>query len=280
MPAPVAGAGIDVCDLELTCGSGTGAGRGSDRQAAAALRTATREDLAAIGGLHAGTETVVALALQIAGLVSALGRHGGPAYFSAEKIRKDNGERIPGQPTRCPHLMTWVPARRRWPPTMGGGTLPVPRFIHRRPCRRRWRRRPRNPESTARHGCLAPLPATPGSRTATGGRAHLAEAPAGRSPRPAAGAVCAERIRDGGSAQPLPAADPRAGRAFRRCRGQPGHRCDAPGRTRGAGNRNRRARGGRERTVPGQRRPALHIRQLRPTTRCCCTAAPASARPT
>ena len=59
-------------DVELTRESGTGAGRGSDGQAAAALRAAAREDLAAVGGLHAGTEPVVALALEVAGLVVRL----------------------------------------------------------------------------------------------------------------------------------------------------------------------------------------------------------------
>ena len=47
------------------------------QQAGAALGTATRQDLAAVGGRHAGTETVVALTLEVAGLVGALGGHGG-----------------------------------------------------------------------------------------------------------------------------------------------------------------------------------------------------------
>src|SRR4249919_1708446 len=42
----------------------------------AALGATTREDLAAIGRRHAGTEAVVALALEVAGLVGALGGHG------------------------------------------------------------------------------------------------------------------------------------------------------------------------------------------------------------
>ena len=46
------------------------------REAGAALGTTTGEDLAAVGGLHAGTEAVVALALEVAGLVGALGGHG------------------------------------------------------------------------------------------------------------------------------------------------------------------------------------------------------------
>src|SRR3546814_6412860 len=56
------------------------AGRGetaSGRQALAALGAAAGDDLAAVGGLHAGTEAVVALALEVAGLVGALGGHGG-----------------------------------------------------------------------------------------------------------------------------------------------------------------------------------------------------------
>src|SRR3546814_16902551 len=57
------------------------AGRGetaSGRQALAAIGAAAGDDLAAVGGLHAGTEAVVALALEVAGLVGALGGHGGP----------------------------------------------------------------------------------------------------------------------------------------------------------------------------------------------------------
>src|SRR3546814_8457930 len=56
------------------------AGRGetaSGRQALAALGAAAGDDLAAVGGLHAGTDAVVALALEVAGLVGALGGHGG-----------------------------------------------------------------------------------------------------------------------------------------------------------------------------------------------------------
>src|SRR5690606_26338687 len=49
----------------------------SGRQALAALGTATGQDLAAVSGLHAGTEAVVAGALEVAGLVGALGGHGG-----------------------------------------------------------------------------------------------------------------------------------------------------------------------------------------------------------
>jgi hypothetical protein len=49
--------------------------RRSGSQAGTALGATTGENLAAVGGLHAGTETVVALALEVAGLVSALGGH-------------------------------------------------------------------------------------------------------------------------------------------------------------------------------------------------------------
>src|SRR5690606_18047670 len=65
-----------------------GAGRRSGAEALAALGAATREDLAAVGGLHAGTETVVALALEVAGLVGALGGHGGTRLKSDRKNRK------------------------------------------------------------------------------------------------------------------------------------------------------------------------------------------------
>ena len=47
----------------------------SGGEALATLGTTTGQDLATVGGLHAGTETVVALALEVAGLVGALGGH-------------------------------------------------------------------------------------------------------------------------------------------------------------------------------------------------------------
>lgn len=53
-----------------------GSADGSDAEAGTALGAAAGKDLAAVGGLHAGTETVVALTLDIAGLVGALGGHG------------------------------------------------------------------------------------------------------------------------------------------------------------------------------------------------------------
>src|SRR5690606_30262924 len=49
----------------------------SGGEALAALGAAAGKDLAAIGGRHAGTEAVVALALEVAGLVGALGGHDG-----------------------------------------------------------------------------------------------------------------------------------------------------------------------------------------------------------
>src|SRR5690606_7527495 len=52
----------------------------SGAEALAALGTTTGQDLAAVGGRHAGTETVVALALEVAGLVGALGGHGWILY--------------------------------------------------------------------------------------------------------------------------------------------------------------------------------------------------------
>src|SRR5690606_35935689 len=56
----------------------------------AALGAATRQDLAAVGGRHAGTEAVVALALEVAGLVGALGGHAGGSAVTAEKTGKSN----------------------------------------------------------------------------------------------------------------------------------------------------------------------------------------------
>jgi hypothetical protein len=51
-----------------------------DAEAGAALGAATGQNLAAIGGFHAGTKTVVALALDIAGLVRAFGGHDGTSF--------------------------------------------------------------------------------------------------------------------------------------------------------------------------------------------------------
>src|SRR5690606_23890417 len=57
----------------------------SGAQALAALGAATRQDLAAVSRLHAGTEAVVALALEVAGLVGALGGHGGTRFVNGAK---------------------------------------------------------------------------------------------------------------------------------------------------------------------------------------------------
>src|SRR3546814_5630821 len=69
------------------------AGRGetaSGRQALAALGAAAGDDLAAVGGLHAGTEAVVALALEVAGMVGAIGGHGG----ARDDKRREEPERL------------------------------------------------------------------------------------------------------------------------------------------------------------------------------------------
>lgn len=54
-----------------------GCQRASDAEACAAFGAATGQYFTAVGGFHAGTETVVALAFQIAGLVCTLGGHDG-----------------------------------------------------------------------------------------------------------------------------------------------------------------------------------------------------------
>jgi len=56
---------------------GVNAAAGSDAKARTAFGTATGQDLAAVGGFHAGTESVVAFAFQVAGLVRAFGGHVG-----------------------------------------------------------------------------------------------------------------------------------------------------------------------------------------------------------
>lgn len=60
-------------------------GVGSDAEARAALGATTGEDLATVGGLHAGAEAVVAFALEVAGLVGTLGGHDGTPNKWAEK---------------------------------------------------------------------------------------------------------------------------------------------------------------------------------------------------
>jgi hypothetical protein len=54
----------------------------SDREADPTLGAPTRENLAAVCGFHALTKTVVALALEIAGLIGALGGHHGTPGIS------------------------------------------------------------------------------------------------------------------------------------------------------------------------------------------------------
>jgi hypothetical protein len=51
-----------------------------DAEAGAALGAATGQNFAAVSGLHAGTETVVAFAFQIAGLICAFGGHDGTSF--------------------------------------------------------------------------------------------------------------------------------------------------------------------------------------------------------
>src|SRR5690606_22318761 len=77
-------------------------GTASGRQDLATLGTATGQDLAAVGGLHAGTEAVVALALEVAGLIGALGGHGVDSSSDASERTGDfTGWRI-GRSSRPP----------------------------------------------------------------------------------------------------------------------------------------------------------------------------------
>src|SRR5207344_3388527 len=61
---------------------------GSDAEARTALGAATGQDLAAVLGRHAGTETVVALALEVRRLVGTLGGHGGARQLEGGKTAK------------------------------------------------------------------------------------------------------------------------------------------------------------------------------------------------
>ena len=65
-----------------------GAATQSSAEDFAALGAATRQDLAAVSGLHTGTEAVVALTLEVAGLEGALGGHVGLSYEWDGKNRK------------------------------------------------------------------------------------------------------------------------------------------------------------------------------------------------
>src|SRR5690606_20736374 len=71
----------------------------SGAEALAALGAATRQDLAAADGLHPCTEAVVALALEVAGLVRALGGHGDTLKGSGSKEPAIlRSRQRPGQP--------------------------------------------------------------------------------------------------------------------------------------------------------------------------------------
>src|SRR3546814_10963951 len=89
---------------------------------------------AAVGGLHAGTEAVVALALEVAGLVGALGGHGGtrddtrgkePESLLCADLAGQAGACIESRPPA-----PWPPDADRQTaamhPSGGGGRLPVP----------------------------------------------------------------------------------------------------------------------------------------------------------
>src|SRR5690606_26105507 len=79
-PAPGAGSGNGSGSLRRRSSRRNRSGEeASGRQALAALGAAAGQDLAAAGRLHACTEAVVALALEVAGLEGALGGHGGVA---------------------------------------------------------------------------------------------------------------------------------------------------------------------------------------------------------
>jgi hypothetical protein len=63
----------------------------SGGEARTAFGAAAGKNLAAIGGFHAGTETVIALTLEIAGLVGALGGHDSGSVVRAVLWRGDDG---------------------------------------------------------------------------------------------------------------------------------------------------------------------------------------------
>src|SRR5690606_35905532 len=81
-PAPGAGTRV-LLQEELRRFARRNRGQHSGRKDFAALGAATSQDLATVGGLHARTEAVVTLALEVAGLVGALGSHGGDALAVA-----------------------------------------------------------------------------------------------------------------------------------------------------------------------------------------------------
>src|SRR5690606_25248204 len=120
------------------------AGRGgtaSGRQDLATLGAATGQDLAAVGGLHAGTEAVVALALEVAGLVGALGGHGRDSSSDASERTGDSSGCGIGRSSSALRGAVALPCpprvvgrrRARWCACRGAVVVcPFPRFRDRR----------------------------------------------------------------------------------------------------------------------------------------------------
>src|SRR5690606_32738806 len=87
------------------------------------LGAAAGQDLAAANGLHAGTEAVVALALEVAGLESALGGHLGSSR-AGRPLRARGIDRTGDFSDRSPYAST--SAKEPMRPPGGGGRLPGP----------------------------------------------------------------------------------------------------------------------------------------------------------
>jgi hypothetical protein len=112
--------------------------RRSDSQATTTLGTTTRQDLTTVGGGHAGAETVVALTLEVAGLVGALGRHGEACllYFNGTAHSMDRNSKLQAQGA-LGHSAKFSTAfcRQRLVAFAGSDTLLIPNFIHSGPAR-------------------------------------------------------------------------------------------------------------------------------------------------
>src|SRR5690606_18352175 len=76
-----AGSHCSRSDLHLPQGAATQ----SSAEDFATLGAATRQNLAAVSGLHTSAEAVIALALEVAGLERALGGHGGTCMNETER---------------------------------------------------------------------------------------------------------------------------------------------------------------------------------------------------
>ena len=127
-----------------------GNARASDAEAGTALGATTGKNLAPICGFHARTETVIALTLEVAGLVGALGGHGDDSIEIGAEKTANYTDSTKGTSSRA-----------RLASSRGGARLPAT-LTYPQPQPRAWRCCRDFPDGF----CVAALPGTPGSRIA------------------------------------------------------------------------------------------------------------------